>query len=176
MCRDYIFVLLLNSLDTLRLFKKLYSIVFSCRSSSTNVSYEVNVIPRFNFPAIFLERIIRSDLPVNLRALAYRVERNISGNQKLSLPENDLDKTSTDIYGSSTQKTNSSSREKNKLSPGESKEDLVPSISGSLPLSSSEVNINNWGAFGKTCSLDRPCVVDEIHLRRFDGLLVTHLN
>ncbi|BAT73217.1 hypothetical protein LR48_Vigan01g009500 [Vigna angularis] len=152
-------------------FEGKWSVKSGTRSSSTNVSYEVNVIPRFNFPAIFLERIIRSDLPVNLRALAYRVERNISGNQKLSLPENDLDKTSTDIYGSSTQKTNSSSCEKNKLSPGENKEDLVPSISGSLPLSSSEMNINNWGAFGKTCSLDRPCVVDEIHLRRFDGLL-----
>jgi len=89
---------------------------------------------------------------VNLRALAYRVERNISGNLKLSLAEN------------------------NKLSTGENKEDLVRSISGSSPLSSSDVNINNWGAFGKTCSLDRPCVVDEIHLRRFDGLLVTHLH
>jgi len=78
---------------------------------------------------------------------------------KLSLPENDLDKTSC---------------ENSKLSPGENKEDLVRSISGSSPLSSGEVNVNNWGAFGKTCSLDRPCVVDEIHLRRFDGLLVTH--
>ncbi|ESW31886.1 hypothetical protein PHAVU_002G276400 [Phaseolus vulgaris] len=128
-------------------FEGKWSVKSGTRSSSTNVSYEVNVIPRFNFPAIFLERIIRSDLPVNLRALAYRVERNISGNLKLSLAEN------------------------NKLSTGENKEDLVRSISGSSPLSSSDVNINNWGAFGKTCSLDRPCVVDEIHLRRFDGLL-----
>ncbi|CAJ1937731.1 unnamed protein product [Sphenostylis stenocarpa] len=127
-------------------FEGKWSVKSGTRSSSTNVSYEVNVIPRLNFPAIFLERIIRSDLPVNLRALAYRVERNISGNLSLSLCEN------------------------NKLSPGE-KEDLVRSISGSLPLSSSEVNINHWGAFGKTCRLDRPCVVDEIHLRRLDGLL-----
>ncbi|KAK7246420.1 hypothetical protein RIF29_41288 [Crotalaria pallida] len=43
-------------------------------------------------------------------------------------------------------------------------------ISGPLPTSSSEVN-NNWGVFGKVCRLDRPCVVDEVHLRRFDGLL-----
>ena len=33
------------------------------RSSSAVLLYEVNVIPRFNFPAIFLERIIRSDFP-----------------------------------------------------------------------------------------------------------------
>nr|KYP58332.1 hypothetical protein KK1_004635 [Cajanus cajan] len=128
-------------------FEGKWSVKSGIRSSSTNLSYEVNVIPRFNFPAILLERIIRSDLPVNLRALAYRVERNISGNQKLSVPENHLHTTS------------------------KNKEDLASSISGSLSTSSSEVNINNWGVFGKTCRLDRPCVVDEIHLRRFDGLL-----
>lgn len=155
----------------LPLTSKIYSLFFnsvSCRSSSTNLSYEVNVIPRFNFPAIFLERIIRSDLPVNLRALAYRVERNISGNQKLSLPENHLDKTSSDIYESSAQKINSALCE--------NREYLVSSIPGTLPMPSSEVNINNWGAFGKSCRLDRPCMVDEIHLRRFDGLLVTYLH
>ncbi|KAH1251286.1 hypothetical protein AAZX31_05G182700 [Glycine max] len=144
-------------------FEGKWSVKSGTRSSSTNLSYEVNVIPRFNFPAIFLERIIRSDLPVNLRALAYRVERNISGNQKLSLPENHLDKTSSDIYESSAQKINSALCE--------NREYLVSSIPGTLPMPSSEVNINNWGAFGKTCRLDRPCVVDEIHLRRFDGLL-----
>jgi hypothetical protein len=31
-----------------------------------------------------------------------------------------------------------------------------------------------WGVYGSVCRLDRPCVVDEIHLRRFDGLLVTN--
>jgi len=134
-----------------------------CRSSSTNLSYEVNVIPRFNFPAIFLERIIRSDLPVNLRALAYRVERNLLGNQKLLQQEDDLHKTSLVVNGSSVKKIN-----------GEDKEGLDTSISGSLPTSSSELN-SNWGIFGKFCSLDKPCVVDEVHLRRFDGLLVTYL-
>ncbi|KAG4998877.1 hypothetical protein JHK87_019949 [Glycine soja] len=144
-------------------FEGKWSVKSGTRSSSTNLSYEVNVIPRFNFPAIFLERIIKSDLPVNLQALAYRVERNISGNQKLSLPENHLDKTSSDINESSAQKINSALCE--------NKEDLVNSIPGTLPMPSSEVNINNWGAFGKSCRLDRPCMVDEIHLRRFDGLL-----
>ncbi|KAK7399338.1 hypothetical protein VNO78_10520 [Psophocarpus tetragonolobus] len=152
-------------------FEGKWSVKSGTRSSSTNLSYEVNVIPRFNFPAIFLERIIRSDLPVNLRALAYRVEKNISGNEKLSLPENHLDKTSCDIYRSCTQNINSALSEKNKLSTGENKEEMASSFSASLTMSSSEANINNWGAFGKTCRLDRPCVVDEIHLRRFDGLL-----
>jgi hypothetical protein len=124
------------------------------------------VIPRFNFPAIFLERIIRSDLPVNLRALAYRVERNVLGNQKLPLPEVDLHKTSLVINGSSVKKINGSLRESDKLAPGEDKE--------GLPTSSGELTCN-WGIFGKVCSLDKPCVVDEVHLRRFDGLLVTYL-
>jgi hypothetical protein len=29
-----------------------------------------------------------------------------------------------------------------------------------------------WGIYGNACRIDKPCVVDEIHLRRFDGLLV----
>ncbi|XP_061346853.1 uncharacterized protein LOC133292461 [Gastrolobium bilobum] len=151
-------------------FEGKWSVKSGTRSSSTNLSYEVNVIPRFNFPAIFLERIISSDLPINLRALAYRVERNILGNQKLSLPENHLHETSTAINGSSVEKINGALCESDKLSPGENKEGLASSISGSMPISSNEVN-SNWGVFGKVCRLDKPCVVDEVHLRRFDGLL-----
>ncbi|KAK7247621.1 hypothetical protein RIF29_42508 [Crotalaria pallida] len=152
-------------------FEGKWSVKSGTRSSTTNLSYEVNVIPRFNFPAIFLERIISSDLPVNLRALAYRVERNIVGNQKLSLLENHLHETSVATNGSSVKKIDGALCESNKLSAGENKEGLASSIiSGPLPTSSSEVN-NNWGVFGKVCRLDRPCVVDEVHLRRFDGLL-----
>ncbi|XP_045823404.1 uncharacterized protein LOC123916092 [Trifolium pratense] len=151
-------------------FEGKWSVKSGTRSSSTILSYEVNVIPRFNFPAIFLEKIIRSDLPVNLRALAYRVERNVLGNQKLPLPEDDLHKKSLVINGSSVKKINGSLLENDKLAAGEDKEGLDTSISGSLPTSSSELNCN-WGIFGKVCSLDKPCVVDEVHLRRFDGLL-----
>lgn len=129
------------------------------------------MIPRFNFPAIFLERIIRSDLPVNLRALAYRVERNLLEHQKLSVPDNYLNKTSVAINGSSGKKINGALRESDKLPSLENKESFASSISGSLTASSSEVN-SNWGVFGKVCRLDKPCVVDEVHLRRFDGLLV----
>ncbi|XP_027340948.1 uncharacterized protein LOC113854243 isoform X3 [Abrus precatorius] len=44
-------------------FEGKWSVKSGTRSSSTNLSYEVNVIPRFNFPAIFIERIIRLDRP-----------------------------------------------------------------------------------------------------------------
>ncbi|XP_027340947.1 uncharacterized protein LOC113854243 isoform X2 [Abrus precatorius] len=152
-------------------FEGKWSVKSGTRSSSTNLSYEVNVIPRFNFPAIFIERIIRSDLPVNLRALAYRVERNISENKKFPLPENQLHKTSSAISESSASKMNDVLGGSDKLLPRENMEGLASSISGSLSTSSSEVNINNWGVFGKVCRLDRPCVVDEVHLRRFDELL-----
>ncbi|XP_028770575.1 uncharacterized protein LOC114727950 [Neltuma alba] len=140
------------------------------RSSTTILSYEVNVIPRLNFPAIFLERIIRSDLPVNLRALAYRVERNLFGNQRPSVPEDYPNKASVAVNGSTGKKINGILHESEQLSSGESKDSLASSISGSLPVASSEVN-SNWGVFGKVCRLDKPCVVDEVHLRRFDGLL-----
>ena len=33
---------------------------------------------------------------------------------------------------------------------------------------------NKWEMFRKTCDIDRPCKVDEIHPGRFDGLLVIH--
>ena len=108
------------------------------------------MIPRFNFPAIFLERIIRSDLPVNLRALACRAERILEGNQ-------------ASIDGSLNGKDN--------LLTLEFKDSLPTSNFVPLTPSSSELNIK-WGILGKTCSLDRQCMVDEVHLRRFDGLLV----
>lgn len=137
-----------------------------CRSSTSILSYEVYVIPRFNFPAICLERIIRSDLPVNLQALAYRAERNFMEYQKLPLPENHLHKTSAAINGSSSV---------NKIDGALCESDKKPiALSDSLSTASSEVS-SNWGIFGKVCRLERPsCMVDEVHLRRFDGLLVNY--
>ncbi|KAJ1413171.1 START-like domain superfamily [Sesbania bispinosa] len=87
-------------------FKGKWSVKSGTRSSSTNLSFEVNVIPRFNFPFIFFERIIGSDLPVNLQALAYKVENHVLGNQKPPLTENQLHKPSTAINGSSVKKIN----------------------------------------------------------------------
>ncbi|XP_024984427.1 uncharacterized protein LOC112520315 isoform X2 [Cynara cardunculus var. scolymus] len=127
------------------------------RSSSAILSYEVNVIPNFNLPAIFMERIIRSDLPVNLQALARRSERRFEGNENTSTEAHSatlsVASTTIDIDGS---------REKNM--------ERQPNSSFS-PLSKSTAEVNNWGVFGKTCDLDSPCKADEIHLRRFDGLL-----
>lgn len=61
---------------------------------------------------------------------------------------------------------------KNKATSGDIKEKYVKATFGPLSPSTGELN-SNWGIFGKSCPLDRPCMVDEVHLRRFDGLLVT---
>lgn len=140
------------------------------RSSSTTLSYEVNVIPRFNFPAIFLERIIRSDLPVNLKALACRAEKNFKGIQRIALTGNSSLGKSTGGVSSFHKSFDGALCEMGKLSLGEFKERFAGSNFGPLSPSSSELN-SNWGIFGKVCRLDRPCLVDEVHLRRFDGLL-----
>ncbi|KAI3984091.1 hypothetical protein MKX01_035218 [Papaver californicum] len=130
------------------------------RSCTTDLSYEVNVIPRFNFPAIFLERIIRSDLPVNLQAVARRSERNSEMNL-LAASKDAFASPYTHLVGALSQKDD--------LLSNEVKNYSNTSVSP-LPPSSSDLS-SNWGAFGKVCGLDRPCMVDEVHFRRFDGLL-----
>lgn len=134
-----------------------------CRSSPTILSYEVNVIPRFNFPAILLERIIRSDLPVNLRALACRAEENSEGSQRVGTTEDSKSMVLTHTVGASC--------EKDELLQEASRGSNSSSNLGPLPSLSNELN-SNWGVFGKVCRLDKRCMVDEVHLRRFDGLLV----
>ncbi|WVZ61188.1 hypothetical protein U9M48_011100 [Paspalum notatum var. saurae] len=137
------------------------------RSSSAILLYEVNVIPRFHFPAIFLERIIRSDLPVNLRALACRaemiyLENQRSGSRKFSIMDSKPSSTSSQLnFHNTTVETSSS---KFKEAPP------TPGVSSVLPSPASELN-SKWGVYGNVCRIDRPCVVDEIHLRRFDGML-----
>lgn len=145
-------------------------LLFSGRSSSSILLYEVNVIPRFNFPAIFLEKIIRSDLPVNLGALACRAEKiylenQSCGSRKFSVE--DLKPSSTsqlDKFHSTTVDTSNKFKEAPPTSPG---------VSSVLPSPASEL-ISKWGVYGNVCRIDRPCVVDEIHLRRFDGMLVIY--
>ena len=132
-----------------------------------------------------MERIIRSDLPVNLRALAFRAEKNFMGYQKLPVSENQLHKTYMAINGSSVkkingtlcesvEKINGSLCQSDKLPPAENKKEIATSVSSSILTSSSEMR-SNWGVFGKFCRLDRPRMVDEVHLRRFDGLLVNFM-
>lgn len=130
------------------------------------------MIPRFNFPAIFLERIIRSDLPVNLWALACRSEKNFEGDQKIAIEESSLPSMSTAVTSLIPKDIDGSLCEKD-YPLNEFKENFSGTTSGTLPPSSPELN-SNWGVFGKVCRLDRPCLVDEVHLRRFDGLLVTN--
>lgn len=145
-----------------------------CRSSSTILSYEVNVMPRFNFPAIFLERIIRSDLPVNLQALACRAERSLKGNKEIEFTENSLDRRSKVVDNSVHTNADGVLSEQDNVSSGQFKEGLAVSSFGPLTPSSSGFN-SKWGVYGKVCRLDKHRMVDEVHLRRFDGLLVTLL-
>lgn len=131
------------------------------------------MIPRFSFPAIFLERIIRSDLPVNLQALACRAERNVEGMKNATFTGNASAQKYMCAVSLLHKNLDGTLCEMDKLSLGEFKERFAGSNVGSMPPTSSELN-SNWGVFGKVCRLDRPCLVDEVHLRRFDGLLVNN--
>lgn len=93
--------------------------------------------PRLLFPAAFVEQIIKSDLPINLRAIANRAEdfttaSSVQSNEELSALV--------------------ALKQRGKLGDRD----------------------YSWGAIGSTCKLGKPCVVDEVHLRRFDDLLVSH--
>uniref|UniRef100_A0A0E0KLA6 Coenzyme Q-binding protein COQ10 START domain-containing protein n=1 Tax=Oryza punctata TaxID=4537 RepID=A0A0E0KLA6_ORYPU len=144
-------------------FEGKWSIRSGPRSSSAILLYEVNVIPRFNFPAIFLERIIRSDLPVNLGALACRAESIYLGNQRHGTAK-------FSGAGSRFHNFRNATTENDAISPSKFKEAPPSGFGGVLASPPSELN-SKWGVYGNVCRLDRPCVVDEIHLRRFDGLL-----
>ncbi|XP_024012178.1 uncharacterized protein LOC18019007 [Eutrema salsugineum] len=138
-------------------FEGKWSVKSGIRSLGAVLSYELNVIPRFNFPAIFLERIIRSDLPVNLRAVARQAEKHYKGCGKPSIIDN--------LFGRASVPPTPSRVEI--ASP-----DFEKSFASSVrSLSHSNELNNNWGVYGKACKLDKPCTVDEVHLRRFDGLL-----
>lgn len=110
----------------------------TCRSGTTALHYEVNVTPRLLFPAAFVEQIIKSDLPINLRAIANRAEES-----------------SKVLRGAGSVQSNEGSS-----APVAFKEKAKLGDRG-----------YSWGAIGSTCKLGKPCVVDEVHLRRFDDLL-----
>ncbi|CAH9109864.1 unnamed protein product [Cuscuta europaea] len=152
-------------------FEGKWSVKSGGRSSLTMLCYEVNVIPRFNFPAIFLERIIRSDLPVNLYALASQAENNFFGNRStISISANMSANSVASLVSSSTD-ADDLAPEKDKLSTGALKGNLTKAMFAPWGVPSiGEVN-SNWGLFGKQCKSNRTSTVDEVHLRRFDGLL-----
>ncbi|MCD7454779.1 hypothetical protein HAX54_026073 [Datura stramonium] len=148
-------------------FEGKWSVRFGTRSSTAILSYEVSVIPRFNFPAIFLERIIRSDLPVNLQALSCRAENSYQGDQSVSVTCADTKVEPGSHLISTKRDFDHAISHENKTSGEHLKDKFVKATFGPA---TSDVS-NNWGIFGKACRLDKPCVVDEVHLRRFDGLL-----
>lgn len=115
------------------------------------MSYEVNVMPRYNFPAIFLERIIGSDLPVNLQALACRAERDFEGDQKAGITESE---TSMTVPTSPSVSLDGAFREKDKLTTGDLKESYPSSTFSPMPPPSNDLN-NSWGMLGKACRLER---------------------
>ncbi|CAN4124843.1 unnamed protein product [Withania somnifera] len=147
-------------------FEGKWSVRVGTRSSTAILSYEVSVIPRFNFPAIFLERIIRSDLPVNLQALSCRAENSYQGDQGVSVTCTEIKKEPGSYLISTKRDIDHAISHENKSSGDK----FVKATFGPLAPATSDVS-NNWGVFGKACRLDKPCVVDEVHLRRFDGLL-----
>ncbi|XP_059067601.1 uncharacterized protein LOC131029727 [Cryptomeria japonica] len=121
---------------------------------TTTLYYEVNVIPRFNFPAIFVERVIRKDLPLNLQSVAARAEAKSKAlSKEVKSLCHEIDHT---LESAEVQENQSISTLENLCRI--SINDLANAW-------------NNWVTSGQTCSLDRPCVVDEVHLRRLDDLL-----
>ena len=159
---------------TIYFFFLVYNVVSCglCRFSKTTLSYELNVIPTFNFPAIFLERIISSDLPVNLQAMACRAESTFKNSQNSLTDEAPPVTTLADSFTSTSSDVSGVASDKNDFPTGELKEKLLKATLSPLSPAKSELS-SNWGVFGKVCKLDKPCMVDEVHLRRFDGLLVT---
>eukprot|EP00252_Welwitschia_mirabilis_P019054 TRINITY_DN4314_c0_g1_i1.p1 TRINITY_DN4314_c0_g1~~TRINITY_DN4314_c0_g1_i1.p1 ORF type:complete len:621 (+),score=132.21 TRINITY_DN4314_c0_g1_i1:222-1865(+) len=144
------------------------------RVNTTVLDYEVSVIPRFNFPAIFVEKVIRSDLPLNLRALAVRAETEFA----LKLMSTDSYNMPAKIHqhvSNASQRTNisgdalDSQRTSDKTNNDQSSS-MVPKLMGNYIHHSSELQ-THFGSVGKVCRLDRHCMVDEVHLRRLDDLL-----
>ncbi|RWW43884.1 hypothetical protein BHE74_00050414 [Ensete ventricosum] len=115
--------------------------------------------------------VYRSDLPVNLRAVACRAGRNFEENQKTIMSMNGMSATFRTLYASSLGRFGSASEIETLPNKFQEDHDKPPGAMHSAP--STEVNAK-WGVYGKACRLDNQCMVDEIHLRRFDGLLVIY--
>ncbi|KAG6557986.1 hypothetical protein Mapa_000165 [Marchantia paleacea] len=156
------------------------------RPGTTMLFYEVSVTPKLFFPAPFVERIIRADLPVNLSALAQRAESDPSDWQRsVPLPKPKLKPTPSPIRSFL-----------NKLSspnfvqrfPVESIKTALqfPSLIERVGVDAVQRSLLNskedetstwntreprWGASSRACTMERPCSVDEVHLRRLDDLL-----
>ncbi|XP_020595601.1 uncharacterized protein LOC110035672 isoform X2 [Phalaenopsis equestris] len=152
-------------------FEGKWSVKTGPRSSTAILTYEVSVIPRFSFPAIFLERIIRSDLPVNLRAVACRAEKCIEDSQMTPLPVNTKNSSLSSTILSQIMNFSSDMSETDSQNLEKLKESRAGHAFGSVPPSSNNEFSRKCGLFGKFCRLDKLCMADEVHLRKFNGLL-----
>ncbi|KAL2631523.1 hypothetical protein R1flu_016209 [Riccia fluitans] len=153
------------------------------RAGTTMLFYEVSVIPKLFFPAPFVERIIKADLPINLSALAQRAEADPSNWQRVELPPRRKNKPTPSPLRSFLNKLSS---------PNFAQQFPLESIKAALQfpslierigvdaiqrtlLSSREDEMSNWsprwGSSSKKSTLERPYAVDEVHLRRLDDLL-----
>ncbi|XP_020524503.1 uncharacterized protein LOC18436761 isoform X1 [Amborella trichopoda] len=152
-------------------FEGKWSVKAGSRPSTAVLSYEVHVIPKYNFPTIFVERIIRSDLPKNLLAIACRAEMRTGLSPKEHINDKDIGDGSGATFADSDMKLSDALCETVATPPKDMKENFTDS--SIIPLSASHSNQQNsgWGVYGKCCSLDRLCMVDEVHLRRCDDLL-----
>ncbi|KAL9268154.1 hypothetical protein AKJ16_DCAP16876 [Drosera capensis] len=88
-----------------------------------------------------------------------RAESNLEGVEKLPATRTSKTEAALDVGADGVEFL---FKDDSKLALGERKKSLVPQTAH---LSSA------WVVFGKTCNIDNPCMVDEIHLRRYDGLL-----
>ncbi|KAL3689399.1 hypothetical protein R1sor_015708 [Riccia sorocarpa] len=150
------------------------------RPGTTMLFYEVSVIPKLFFPAPFVERIIKADLPINLSALAQRAETDPSEWQRVELrPPRRKPKPTPSPLRSFLNKLSSPNfvqrfpleSIKSALQfPSFIERSGVDAIQRTL-LNSREDEMSKWGSSSRTSTLDRPCAVDEVHLRRLDDLL-----
>eukprot|EP00249_Psilotum_nudum_P020846 c27871_g1_i2 orf=79-2469(+) len=157
------------------------------RPDLTVLHYEVNVIPRLFFPAAFVQRVIQSDLPVNLHALAERAERDSLSELNASVPQKehqsiasfssnvDITKIGSDasaVFAQNKQFIETSRQlNSNNNSQGNRVHTIPVKYMGKKGLGGLCEMGNYTVKFGKACNLDRQCVADEIHFRRFDDLL-----
>lgn len=162
------------------------------RPRTTILYYEVNVKPRFNFPAIFVERIIRTDLPLNLLAVAARAEAKSGTSLKMLPCQKNYPILSPETLPPATNKGSTDAFPVTRVPSHSQKvkalycemdhqakyDDVEDNQSTATLMKLSTISINDlcdvssgWGATGKACNLDRLCVVDEVHLRRLDDLL-----
>lgn len=165
------------------------------RPQTTMLHYQVNVVPRLLFPAAFVECIIKSDLPINLYALAKRAEtclESVSTNfsarldvplmtsSDISLPKLEVSTASSccvDIEKKDATSLSSQSEQNGQQMRLSTDAHGVKVHAFSLRsrenMDAFDSGASDWhrNGIGPACQLGHQCVADEIHFRRLDDLL-----